>query len=110
MTSALNGNCTADLASHNFGPLIGTLGWVEAALAIKVVVARFLVQRFVVGKIEWNDYVMLFALVGPVPISPRGTNSGRLSRSSILAWSLLHSTMVWESIRHASPPKTASTR
>lgn len=59
----LNGQCTAELDKANLAPLISTLGWIEAALAIKIVIARFLVQRFVVGKIEWNDWLMLFALV-----------------------------------------------
>lgn len=65
MPSPLNGDCTAHLASQNLAPLIGTLGWIEAAIAIKVVIARFLVQRFIVGRLEWNDWIMLFALVRP---------------------------------------------
>lgn len=69
MPPPLNGNCTPDLASKNLGPLIGTLGWVEATMAIKVIIARFLVQRFVVGRLEWNDWVMLFALVRPDPMA-----------------------------------------
>lgn len=60
---ALNGDCSPDLASSNLAPVIGTIAYVTAALAIKIVVARFLVQRYVIGKIEWNDWLMLLALV-----------------------------------------------
>lgn len=64
MTSTVSSNaCPQDLAHDNLAPLISTLGWIEAALAIKTIVARFLVQKFVVGKIEWNDWIMLFALL-----------------------------------------------
>lgn len=59
----LNGECTIELASNNLAPLIGTLGWIEAAIAIKIMIARFLVQKLIVGKIDWNDWLMLLALV-----------------------------------------------
>ena len=63
MAAPLNGNCTEALAADNAGPLIGTLGWIEAAMAVKVMAVRFLVQRFVVGRLEWADWLMLVALV-----------------------------------------------
>jgi hypothetical protein len=62
-SSGLNGHCTVELASANLAPLIGTLGWIEAAIAIKIMIVRFFVQKLVVGKIDWNDWVMLFALL-----------------------------------------------
>lgn len=62
-SGTLNGNCSPHLASSNLAPLIGTICYVTAALAIKTVIARFLVQRYVIGRIEWNDWLMLFALV-----------------------------------------------
>lgn len=68
----LNGDCSSDLASSNLAPVIGSIAYVTAALAIKIVVARLLVQRYVVGRIEWNDWLMLFALVSPNP-PPRST-------------------------------------
>ena len=76
MTSTVSSNaCPQDLAHDNLAPLISTLGWIEAALAIKTIVARFLVQKFVVGKIEWNDWIMLFALVSANPSDSRCTDS-----------------------------------
>lgn len=59
----LNGDCTPNLAEENLGPLIGTLGWIEAVIAIKIMVARFLVQKMIVGRVGRNDWVMLLALV-----------------------------------------------
>jgi hypothetical protein len=78
MSAPLNGDCTKDLADQNLGPLIGTLGWIEAAVATKFVVIRFLVQSFVVGRLEWNDWLMLFALVR---LDPRSSHVADLSRS-----------------------------
>lgn len=49
--------------SLNHGPWIEAAGWTQAALAIAVVIARFFTHQFVVGRLWWDDWLMLFALV-----------------------------------------------
>ena len=67
ISQQLNGDCTVELAAANRGPLIGVLGWIEAAIAIKIMIARFLVRRYIVRKVDWNDWLMLLALVKCCP-------------------------------------------
>ena len=75
---SLNGDCSPDLASSNLAPVIGGIAYVTAALAIKIVVARFLVQRYVIGKIETSDWLMFLALVSLNTTSPIDTDGAQL--------------------------------
>lgn len=47
----------------NIGPLALGLNWTEASLAMIVVGLRFYTQAKVVGKVHFDDWLMLFALV-----------------------------------------------
>ena len=47
----------------NIGGLALGLNWTEASLAIIVVALRFYTQARIVGRIHFDDWVMLFALV-----------------------------------------------